>query len=281
MPQGKTRIGVVAPGGRMSGEVAERVDSLAATLYPMGEVEIHFHPQCFLSEGHFAGSDAARADAFVEVANDPAFDALWCGRGGYGACRIAELVLPRLTNEARAKAYLGYSDFGALLAALYRQGFTDLAHGPVAQDICREGGEAAVSRALAWLARRSPSALEPSVDLGTPAAAFNMMILSQLLGTPFQPPLDGHVLILEEVSEHMYRIDRSMFHITSNPAIRRVAGIRLGRCSDIPENDPPFGRTEEEVVRHWCARAGIPYLGRADIGHDVENKVVPFGTGPA
>src|SRR3546814_2216343 len=83
--------------------------------------------------------------------------------------------------------------------------------------------------------------------------------------------------MLEEVSEHTYRTDRSMFHITSNPAIRRVAGIRLGRCSLVPENDPDFGETEEEVVRHWCERSGIPWLGAADIGHEANNKVVPFG----
>ena len=66
---------------------------------------------------------------------------------------------------------------------------------------------------------------------GGKAPAFNMMVFSQLLGTSLQPDLDGHVLLLEEVSEYMYRIDRSLFHITSNPAIRRVAGIRLGRVN--------------------------------------------------
>jgi muramoyltetrapeptide carboxypeptidase len=75
----------------------------------------------------------------------------------------------------------------------------------------------------------------------------------------------------------MYRIDRALFHVTSNPGIRRVEGIRLGRISDIPPNDPDFGQSEEDVTRHWCAVAGIPYLGRADIGHDSDNKVVPFG----
>ena len=70
---------------------------------------------------------------------------------------------------------------------------------------------------------------------------------------------------------------RAMFHLTGNPAIRRVAGIRLGRCTDILENDPDFGQSEEEVVRYWCERAGIPFLGRADIGHDSGNRVVPFG----
>ena len=83
--------------------------------------------------------------------------------------------------------------------------------------------------------------------------------------------------MLEEVSEHMYRIDRSLFHLTSHRALRRVAGIRLGRCSAIPPNDPEFVLNEVEVVEHWCKVSGIPYLGRADIGHDSGNKIVPFG----
>jgi muramoyltetrapeptide carboxypeptidase len=145
------------------------------------------------------------------------------------------------------------------------------------KDIEREGGDAAVRRALAWLKSGDRQSLDAAVTGREPTAAFNITVFSQLLGTPLQPDLSGHVLMLEDVSEYMYRTDRSMFHITSNPNVRTVAGIRLGRCSDVPENDPAFGETEEEVVRHWCERARIPYLGRADIGHDSDNKVVPFG----
>ncbi len=98
-----------------------------------------------------------------------------------------------------------------------------------------------------------------------------------MLGTPLEPDLAGHVLLLEDVSEHSYRTDRALFHITAQPALRRLAGIRLGRVSDIQPNDPDFGATADEIVRHWCARSGIAFLGAADIGHDAANKVVPFG----
>jgi muramoyltetrapeptide carboxypeptidase len=272
-----TRIGVVAPASRINPALAEKVSALAAARYPAGAVALVFHPQCFLSAGHFAGVDDARAAAFLEVANDPSFDALWFARGGYGSCRLAENVLPQLAPAAREKSYLGYSDTGSLLAGLYAQGFEHLAHGPMPSDIKRKGGEAAVERALAWLVERAPDALEGSVSADTKTAAFNITILSHLLGTPLEPDLADHVLMLEETEEQMYRIDRALFHITNNPAIRKAAGIRLGRCSDILENDPEFILGEEEVVRHWCAKSGIPYLGRADIGHDIGNKIVPFG----
>jgi len=274
----RCRIGVVAPASRMSAEVAEKVLTLAARRYPDRTPEIIFHPQCFASHGHFAGDDETRARAFLDVANDESFDAVWFARGGYGSCRVVDAVISRLTEPSRQKTYLGYSDGGTLLAALYHAGFNSVAHGPVAQDIVRDGGDAAIARALAWIVDRAPEALEPAVNRSNKTAAFNMTILSHLLGTPHQPDLDGHVLMLEEVSEAMYRIDRSLFHITGNPGIRRVAGIMLGRCSDIPTNDPDFGLSEEEVARYWCQKSGIPWLGRADIGHDADNKVVPFGS---
>jgi muramoyltetrapeptide carboxypeptidase len=270
------RIGIVAPGSRIDASLADRVRALAGERY-RDRVELRFHPQCFLASGHFAGDDAARADAFLDLANDPALDAVWIARGGYGSCRIVPRVLERLEPAAMAKTYLGYSDAGALLSALYGRGLIGVAHGPMPADILRDGGDAAVARALSWLVDRDSSALEPSLDGTTPVAALNLTILSHLLGTPFEPDLARHVLMIEEVSEHLYRIDRALCQVTRNMGMRKLAGIRLGRVSAVPPNDPDFGQTPDDIVRHWCADSGIPYLGRADIGHDIDNKVVPFG----
>lgn len=269
------RIAVVAPSSRFSEQAAERVAALAARDHP--GVALHFHPQCFLSHNHFAGTDAERQAALVEVANDSAFDAVWFARGGYGSNRIAEAALADFGPAARDKAWLGYSDCGFLLAGLYRAGYAGVAHGPMPQDVMRDGGEAAVARALDWLARRSAAALEPGLEAGGRHAAFNITVLGMLLGTALEPDLADHVLLLEDVSEHMYATDRALFHLAASPAIRRVAGIRLGRVNDILANDPDFGEDEETVTRTWCERYGIPWLGRADIGHDSANKVVPFG----
>lgn len=273
-------IGVMAPGSPIKSSTADRVRDIAATLDTGATVHVHFHPQCFLTCGHFAGDDAARAAAFIELANDPGLDAIWFARGGYGSCRLLEGILPELCEDARKKVYLGYSDVGAILAALYAQGFDRVAHGPMPADVGREGGEASVARALRYIVFRNQETLEPAISETTKTAAFNISILSHLLGTPSQPDLAGHILMIEEVSEYMYRIDRYLFHITSNPAIREVAGIMLGRCSDIPVNDREFGLDEVECVEHWCKVSGIPYLGRADIGHDIDNKIVPFGRLP-
>jgi muramoyltetrapeptide carboxypeptidase len=271
------RIGVVAPGTRIEPALADRVKAFAADSFLDRAPEIVFHPQCFASAGHFAGDDQMRLKAFVEYANDPSFDAIWFARGGYGACRIAEAALAQLNGASRVKTYLGYSDNGALLGGLYARGYENVVHGPIPVDMTRSGGEGAVKRALSWLIDRSPESLELGVMFDGKNAAFNITVFQSMRGTSLEPDLSGHVLLLEDVGEYLYRLDRALFQITSSANVRSVKGIKLGRVSDVPENDKPFGANEEEIVRYWCAKAGIAYLGRADIGHDVENKIVPFG----
>jgi muramoyltetrapeptide carboxypeptidase len=247
------------------------VTALAEAEFP--GIALNFHPQCFASEGHFAGSDEMRLSALLECANDPAFDAVWFARGGYGACRIAEDAIAQFNHAAQNKAFLGYSDAGYLLGGLYRARIGRPVHAPMPNDIRRVGGEAAVRRALGYLAGER-SDLEASLDRH-PTVAFNLMTLAMLCGTPLMPGLARHVVMVEEVSEHLYAVDRLFFHLTAH--LGGVAGLRLGRVSDVPENDRPFGVDAEAIARHWCARHAIPYLGLADIGHDGANKIVPFG----
>lgn len=264
------RIAVVAPSCTLSHVAADRLEALAAQR---GDSEIAIHPQCFLSDGHFAGTDEQRLSALREVMADPSVDAVWFARGGYGSNRIAEDAVADIPAAAKNKVYLGYSDAGFLHAGFHKAGL-DVAWGPMPQDLMRAGGEAAVIRALDWLVRRDEAALEP--DLQGKAMAFNLTVLATLLGTVLEPDFTGVELLIEDVSEHHYRIDRTMFHVSASPNVRKVARLRLGRVGDIPVNDPDFGRDEAAIVEEWCVRSGIPYGGRADIGHDVLNRVVPF-----
>ena len=269
------KIGICAPSTPLTREGAARVGGLAASSHPTAELV--FHDQCFVEAGHFAGPDAQRLEAFVDFANDPAFDAIWFVRGGYGACRIAENAVGQLRASARSKLYMGYSDAGNLLGCLYRHGIGRVVHGPMPADFRRDGGKAAIKRALDWIVHSNPQSLEPHIQAGERYAAFNMMTLAMMAGTPLMPDLNGHILMIEEVSEYLYGFDRALFHVTSHLKEAGLAGIRLGRISDVPDNDRPFGEGPEEITKRWCHKTGIPYLGLADIGHDADNKIVPFG----
>jgi len=265
------KIAVVAPSNALKGETAQAVSAIAGER---GDCEVIFHPQCFFADGHFAGSDSERLAALRDVMADESVDAVWFGRGGYGSNRIAEEAARDVPPAARSKLFLGYSDTGFLLAAFHKAGL-EVAHGPMPQDVHRDGGGEAVNRALDWLVGSAPGAIEPY--LRQPAMAFNLTVLSSLLGTPLEPGFAGVELLIEDVSEHHYRIDRLMFHVTSSANVRSAARLRLGRIGDIPENDPPWGSDEHSIVDYWCRRAGIAIGPPADIGHDSANRVVPFG----
>ena len=266
------KIAVVAPSCSLHPQAAAAVEAIVAAR---GDAEVAIHRQSFSSDGHFAGPDDERLAALREVMADPAVDAVWFARGGYGSNRIAEAAVRDLPAAARSKRFLGYSDGGFLLAAFDRAGLS-VAHGPMVQDVLREGGEAAIHRALDWLVRRDPAALEPGLRPGARAMAFNLTVLSNLLGTALEPDFTGADLLIEDVAEHEYRLDRMMFHVTGSEAVRRCRSLRMGRMSEIPDNDPVFGSDAETIVSDWCARSGIAFGGRADIGHDAANRVVPF-----
>ena len=122
-------IAICAPAAPITRAEARQVTALAAEAFP--QAHLHIHQQCFAEAGHFAGDDATRLAAFLDCANDPARDAVWFARGGYGSNRIAAAAIAGLEAAARAKAFLGYSDMGYLLGGLYRAGIGRPAHGPM------------------------------------------------------------------------------------------------------------------------------------------------------
>ena len=267
-----TRIAVCAPATPITREHEKAALELVA-----GEFHDHsitFHDQCFLQAGHFAGTDQQRLGALLDCANDPDVDVVWFAKGGYGSNRIAEAAIAQMNKSARSKTYVGFSDMGYLLAALYRKGIGQPVHGSMPVSALSERGREAVRRVLRWLGGDN-SVLEPSLDGQTPAVAFNLITLAMLTDTPIMPDLTGHVVMVEEVSEHLYSIDRIFFHLANT--LPRIAGLRLGAVTDVPENYVEFGQEAEDIARFWCARAGFPYLGRAEIGHSPANRIVPFG----
>jgi muramoyltetrapeptide carboxypeptidase len=267
-----SKIAICAPATPITCEHKDALEAMVAAEYP-GHC-VTFHNQCFARAGHFAGDDLTRLTALLECANDPAFDVVWFAKGGYGSNRIAEAAVQQMNRHARAKTYVGFSDCGYLLAALYRDGIGQPVHGHMPVSARSDAGKEGIRRVLNWL-QGDTSGVEPSVDGVTPVAAFNLITLAMITGTPLMPDLTGHVLMVEEVAEYMYSIDRLFFHLAG--VLPRLKGLRLGFVTDVPENYVEFGQSEEEIARYWCDRMGIPFLGRAEIGHTSANKVVPFG----
>lgn len=268
------KIGIVAASSVGRADPIPPAMAFAALAYP--EADFMVSPHALDHAGHFAGDDATRAAAFVQMANDPAIDAIWFLRGGYGSNRILAAAMPRLGEAARHKTYVGYSDVGFLLGALYARRIGRPCHGPMVSDVGRDGGDRTIARSLGWMVRRERAGLEPGLD-DRPAVAFNLSILAALIGTPWLPDLADHVLIVEEVSEAMYAVDRMLFTMANATQLRGIAGVRLGAVTAVKSNEPAWGETLEEMMARWCRDMHVPYLGRAEVGHTQSNHVVPFG----
>ena len=185
--------------------------------------------------------------------------------------------MPALGPAANHKTYIGFSDMGFLLGALYARRIGRQVHGAMPITLGRDDAGETLGWALAWLIDKDRRALEPSLADGKPAAAFNLAILTSMIGTPWLPDLTDHVLMIEEVSEPLYRIDRMLFQMAHATQLKGIAGVRLGAITDVQENDPPFAETPEQMITRWCREMGVPYLGPAGIGHIEHNRVVPFG----
>jgi hypothetical protein len=172
------------------------------------------------------------------------FDAVWFARGGYGAagsrgCACAAGM------PAEHKTWLGYSDAGTCWAGSTRRGSDGGPRIRCPPTCARDGGEAAVRRVFAWLAGDN-SGLEPEL-IDRPARGLQSDDAGDAGGTPLMPGLAGHVVLVEEVAEHLYAVDRLFFHLTAH--LGGIAGLRLGRVGDVPENDVEFGQSAEEIAR--------------------------------
>ena len=271
------KIAVMAPAHRVDEHALDELPAIAADY----GVELVIDPQSWASGGGhtWAGPDQLRADTFLKYANDPSVHALWFARGGYGSNRLFPLIFPHLESAARTKSYVGYSDMGFLLGALYAKKIGKPIHGPMPIDVTRKDNGASVRRTLGWLVNGDKSALEPGIiGTGRPAAAFNLPILAAMIGTRWLPDLADHDLLVEEVSEHLYRVDRMMFTVANSTQLSGIASLRVGSITLPPaDGQADFGHSPDQIAWDWSKLMTVPYEGRAKIGHDSNNHVVPFG----
>jgi muramoyltetrapeptide carboxypeptidase len=218
-----------------------------------------------------------RLEELQSAVDDPELDAIMAARGGYGATRLLD-ALDLRSLKARPKLLIGFSDITALHAVWSRAGLGSI-HGPMAAAVGRVG-DAELARVIEAIEGRyvreltGLRAIAPGRACG-PLAGGNLAVLCALLGTPYMPDLSGAVLLLEDVGERPYRVDRMLTSLRQSGALRDVAGILLGAFTHAePGSD---GMTIDDVLVDRLASLGVPVLAGAPIGHIDRNEPVPLG----
>lgn len=236
---------------------------------------VQYDPGIFHRHRYLAGDDARRLFELNGALADPAVKAVFCARGGYGAMRLLE----KLENQRLAKPLIGFSDITALHQWQQRLGFISI-HGPVLTQLARLGRPTS-ERLFALLESGSPAEpLSGAVTLVEGAAegpllGGNLSVFTRLLGTPFMPNLDGAILVLEDVGERPYRLDRMWTHLELAGVFRKVSGIVLGSFTHCEERDENY--TAEDVLRELAVATGLPCAAGFPLGHGDINEPVPLG----
>jgi muramoyltetrapeptide carboxypeptidase len=271
------RVALIAPAGPLRGR--DDLDRAIANVSDLGwEPVVATH--ALARTGYFAGDDDTRAADLDMALRDTRIDGVWCLRGGYGAMRLLDRIDWSVLRE-RPKPVLGYSDVTALHGAIARQAGLVSYHAPTARTPLSAFSRASLERALmrgedsCGVADRA-RVLRPGRTMGRLEGG-NLAVLAALIGTPYLPLLDGAILVLEDVNEAVYRIDRMLAQLRLSGALHGVRAIIFGECTNCPEESDDGARRLDDVLLELANTLRVPCLAGVPIGHVGEQWTVPLG----
>jgi muramoyltetrapeptide carboxypeptidase len=235
------------------------------------------------TEAYFAGGDEARLADVNAALRDDSIAAVWCLRGGYGAMRLLEGVDYDALRR-NPKVIIGYSDVTALHCAVSTQCHLESIHGPTAREKLSPFSERSLRAAV--LRDGDPCGVAPKAKILVPGRASgrlvggNLALLCALHGTPFEPSYEGAILVVEDVNEAPYRIERMLLQLRLSGALQQCAAIAFGAFTNSRQtSNRTLGgsRSMDEVLLEAAQLAGVPSLSRVPVGHIDEQWSIPFG----
>lgn len=265
------KVALVTPARHASQEV---VDAASAAVRSWGFDPV-LHPDTNQPHGQFGGTDAQRAAALNAAFADPEVGAVWALRGGYGCTRLLTL-LDTQTLRDNPTWIIGFSDVTAIHGWANQAGVASL-HAPVASTLASTDEDDGA--ALVEVLKTS----EPTLDqLDRAVVGGNLSVLYAILGTPHMPPLEGKWLLLEDLDEYLYHLDRMLVAFTQAGVWGQVAGVMVGSFTDMRDNtvahgqavDNPFGKTAQEILASHLGPANCPVEWDVPAGHGARN--IPF-----
>ncbi len=284
LQQGDT-IGIIAPGS--SDDIKDYAKAIR-DLEKMG-YKVKIGDSCNSQYGYFAGTDAARAADLNKFFADDEVQAILCMRGGSGSAQLLDKL--DYDNIARhPKQFIGYSDVTSLHIALGERCNLSTIHGPMLRSFPK-GLDKSNSQADIFL-RGLKGELYPGelpmpqgrqLETVFPGEAEgvimggNLTVMTSLLGTPYEMKGDGILLLIEDVDEAAYRIDRMLWQLWQNGLLSRVNGILVGDMTGADDDWEEGDFRVSEVLERYARLAGKPMIKGLPIGHGKDNIYLPLG----
>nr|WP_211240635.1 LD-carboxypeptidase [Hamadaea tsunoensis] len=272
-------VALVAPSGPVP---ADRADAAVGVLTGWG-LRTRLGEHALGRAGYLAAGDEQRLADLNAALRDPEVRAVLCLRGGYGVQRIVDRV-DLDAVRADPKLLMGFSDITALHLALWTETRLATVHGPVAAQFDK-GAESPTALGARLVLMGSTSVVVQADDPTTsgvrvpgrsagPLLGGNLAMLASSLGTPHFPDLAGAILLIEDVNEPPYKIDRMLTHLIRAGVLAGIAGIAVGQFTECEDG---FGVGAAEVIAERLAPLGVPVLGGLPIGHGDQHVAVGLG----
>lgn len=271
------RVALLAPAGPVAGDAdVEFAVEQARSLGWEPVVASHARGR----HAYFSADDAARLADVNSALRDPRIDGIWCLRGGYGTMRILDGIdYDALRRHPRP--IIGYSDITAVHAAVNARCDLVSYHGPTARAALSDFARESLVRAVVNGQDSCGTAPAARTVRGGIArgrlAGGNLALVAALCGTPYAVNLDGALLVLEDVNEPVYRIDRMFQQLLLSGSLRQCAGLVLGEFSNMPDNGADEGRTAADVFAEVAAALDVPCVVNVPVGHIDDQWTLPVG----
>jgi muramoyltetrapeptide carboxypeptidase len=266
-------VRIVAPCGAFD---RERFAAGVAIIERAGLVA-RYDDAVFSKHRYLAGDDERRLGELRHALGESDTRVLWVARGGYGATRL----LPRLPVDAvrRADKWLvGFSDTTALHMLWARAGLASL-HGANVTTLA-QWSEGARDELMAWLTSPAPRLFKGRIVhrgelVSGRLLGGNLTVLAAMAGTGLLPPLRGAIVLLEDVGERPYRLDRVLTQLVQAGALDGIVGVVVGQLTDCAEPNADY--TALDVLTDVLAPLGVPVLAELPIGHEPSSRAVLSG----
>jgi muramoyltetrapeptide carboxypeptidase len=259
----------------------EETSVLAAkkTLETWG-LNVHIAPHCLGRHHYFSGTDEERLADFQDGLDDPNIKAILCARGGYGCVRIVE-SLNWDTFKRHPKWIIGFSDVTVFHQKIHQLGIESI-HGIMPLGFTEGSVEAKETLRLALFGKsvllETLSQKENKLgEVRGPLVGGNMTVIYSLLQTPLSYSFENNILFIEDIGEHIYKIDRMLYAFKMAGIFNQIKGLILGGFTDMEDTDVPFGKTIEELVLEQVNTLDIPVAFNMPIGHIHDNRSLVVG----
>ena len=273
------KIGIVATGRKVS---VNNIEPACKILTSWG-MEVVMSPNLH-SNGHeyLAGSDLERLSDIQQMIDNPDIKAIVCARGGYGTTRIID-ALDFSSLYKNPKWIVGFSDVTALHLKLFKVGIKSV-HGTMPLLFSNTESNSSIEslrRSLIGesdVITSSPNRFNKFGKATAPIIGGNLSLIVDSIGTSADPDTNGKILVLEEIDEYKYKIDRMLMHLKRSGKLDNLAGLIVGYMTDIKDPDIPFGETIEEIVVSKTTKKNYPIAFNFPIGHENPNLAWVHGS---